>query len=285
MANNTVLNRLFTIASLHDIVENPDNPVYKEILEKYTKCNESNYFITNEEAFSSIYTYLKKNYRNEYYYKNTILNRLLLGAHSISTTTALTQIPISASKADFVMINGKAVVYEIKTELDNLERLESQIKNYYKAFDHVCVVTCDEYAEVLLSRFADLPVGIYTISDSEYIRHIKEPQLNNADLDSSVIFKVLNKSEYESIIQSFYGSLPQTTQVMYYRECRKLFLDIPKEKQYTAFLKELKKRNSIQDKQMFLDVPYELKALVYFSHFSKSDYSTLNNFLSTQIGG
>lgn len=285
MANNTVLNRLFTISSLHDIVENPGNSVYTEILEKYISYNTSDYSITNKEAFSSIYTYLRKHYRNEYYYKNTILNRLLLGAHSITTTTALTQIPISTSKADFVMINGKAVVYEIKTELDNLERLESQIENYYKAFDHVCVVTCEEYADVLLSRFVDSSVGIYTISHSEYIKHIKEPTKNDTSLDSSVIFKVLNKPEYESIIQSFYGYLPQTTQVMYYRECRNMFLNIPIEKQYAAFLKEIKKRNSIHDKQMFMDIPYELKALVYFSHFSKSDYSKLNDFLDTQIGG
>ena len=44
-------------------------------------------------------------------------------------------------------LNGKAVVYEIKTELDNLERLESQISDYYKAFDHVAVVTCIENVE------------------------------------------------------------------------------------------------------------------------------------------
>ena len=60
----------------------------------------------------------------------------------MNTTTALTEIPIAKSKADFVLINGKAVVYEIKTELDNFDRLENQINDYYKAFDHVAVVTC-----------------------------------------------------------------------------------------------------------------------------------------------
>ena len=85
--------------------------------------------------------------RNEYYYKITLLNKLLLGIHSVNTTTALTEFPIAKSKADFVLINGKAVVYEIKTELDNLERLESQISDYYKAFDHVAVVTCIENVE------------------------------------------------------------------------------------------------------------------------------------------
>ena len=76
---------------------------------------------TNSELVSEIYNILKTEYRNEYYYKNTLLNKLLLGIHSVNTTTALTEIPIAKSKADFVLINGKAVVYEIKTELDNLE--------------------------------------------------------------------------------------------------------------------------------------------------------------------
>ncbi|MBU5889902.1 sce7726 family protein, partial [Vibrio cholerae O1] len=77
--------------------------------------------------------------RNEYFYKNTLLNKLLLGKHSLNTTTAITEIPINKSKADFILINGKAVVYEIKTGLDSFERLESQIEDYFKAFVNVYV--------------------------------------------------------------------------------------------------------------------------------------------------
>lgn len=40
---------------------------------------------------------------------------------------ALTELPIGDSKADFIMINGRGVVYEIKTDLDNLNRLNSQL--------------------------------------------------------------------------------------------------------------------------------------------------------------
>ncbi len=61
----------------------------------------------------SLYNYLKV-YRNEYFYKNTILNKLLLGRHSINTTTALSEMPIGKSIADFILLNGKGVVDEIK---------------------------------------------------------------------------------------------------------------------------------------------------------------------------
>ena len=45
---------------------------------------------------------------------------------------ALTELPVGDSKADFIMINGRGVVYEIKTDLDNLLRLENQIRDYYR---------------------------------------------------------------------------------------------------------------------------------------------------------
>lgn len=62
---------------------------------------------------------MDKEYRNEYFYKNTIFNQLLVQKHDLYNTAALTELPIADSKADFVMINGKGVVYEIKTDLDN----------------------------------------------------------------------------------------------------------------------------------------------------------------------
>ena len=94
-----------------------------------------------------------------------MLNKLLLGVHSVNTTTALTEVAIAKSKADFVLINGKAVVYEIKTELDNLERLSSQVDDYYKAFDHVAVVTYEKNLQQLQKVLdsIDKPVGIYVL--------------------------------------------------------------------------------------------------------------------------
>lgn len=282
MANNLIINRLFTIASFQMLVNELDTSVYSTIKRKYI---DTSVRYTNSEIISIIYRYMRQTYRNQYYYKNTILNKLLLGVHSINSTTALTEIPISTSKADFVLINGKAVVYEIKTELDNLDRLDGQIQNYYKAFDHVCVVTCDEYSKILLDKFGDTNVGIYVLSKKETIKRLKEPIKYTNNLNATEIFKILNKPEYEKIIKSYYGELPQVTQVKFWNTCRDLFNNIPLSYAYEAFLKILKERNKVSNKKMFNDVPYELKALVYFSQYQESDYSKLKKFLSLEIGG
>ena len=282
MSNNLMLNRLFTLAAFHNLIEHPESSLYSTIIDKY--INQST-IETNKDVIAQIYNYLRHQYRNQYFYKNTILNKLLLGVHSINTTTALTELPIAKSKADFVLINGKAVVYEIKTELDNLERLESQISNYYKAFNHVCVLTCDSYAENLMQRFNDSPIGIYVLSSKETIQRLKEPDEHNDALDPSIMFKILNKPEYEDILMKHYKELPIVSQVKYYNECKKLFMDIELQKAYKLFLRTLKNRNMVNNRKQFDNVPYELKSLVYFSQYTDLDYENLNKFLSTKNGG
>ena len=280
MGNNLVLNRLFTQASFQQIIQDHDDSFFVSVLHKYNILADS-----NEDAIKQIYKYLSTSYRNEYFYKNTILNKLLLGVHSLNTTTALTEVPVANSKADFVLINGKAVVYEIKTEHDNLDRLDSQIESYYKAFDRVCILTCDSYADTILEKYRDSDIGVYLLSEKNTIRRMKEPTKNDENIDLSCVFKILNKSEYEKIIFDYYKQLPNVTPVKYYKACKSMFINIPFDIAYSSFLVQLKLRNYIPNKDEFYLVPYELRSLVYFSKYDKKQYNILNKFLCSKIGG
>ena len=282
MSNNTMLNRLFTISTLQKLINNNDNEILLKTSEKYLSRSQ---FATNLDCIANIYLYMNKNYRNQYYYKNTILNKLLLGVHSINTTTALTEIPISSSKADFILINGKAVVYEIKTELDNLERLDSQINNYYKAFDHVCIVSCESNVDYLLKKYDGTSVGIYVLTKKNTLRRIKEPKKDNTHINYDEMFRILNKAEFESIIKCFYGNLPKVSPVRYYSECKEMFRLIPKEIAYKMFIEQLKTRNKITAINKFNNVPYELKYIAYFSNYNNKQYDLLQKFLVSTIGG
>ena len=277
------LNRIFTRNMLRHFIDGKVDNVYYSVIRRYINDADQK---NNGELISEIYCELKKNYRNEYFYKNTLLNKLLLGVHSVNTTTALTEVAIAKSKADFVLINGKAVVYEIKTELDNLERLSSQIEDYYKAFDRVAVVTYEKNLQQLQKVLDDInkPVGIYILKKNGRLSTIREPQQYTNSLDKETIFKLLRKSEYETIIARQYGYLPDVTQFRYYSACKKMFLQIPLEEEYSFVLKVLKKRMQLK-KEEFIKVPYELKFLVYFMELTYEDYQKLEVFLESQYGG
>ena len=280
--NNFILNRIFTRNTISDLLKDNENIVYTSTVKRYINNTES---LLNKNVFSEIYEFMMKYYRNEYIYKNTLLNKLLLGRHSLNTTTALTEVPVEKSKADFILINGSAIVYEIKTELDTLDRLKGQLDNYYKAFKKVCVITSDSNFERVNLILENTNVGICTLTKRNTISTKKEPISDTSKLNSNSMFKILRKKEYERIIKLHYGELPEVKQVEYYKECLRLFNNIGVESAYKYMLVELKKRNKIEISEFKNKVPYELKFLVYFSNFKNRDYLVLEEFLNNEFRG
>ncbi|GGJ94029.1 hypothetical protein GCM10007063_15710 [Lentibacillus kapialis] len=279
-SNHVLLNRVFNHRTFHGLINGKTNKVFTACLQRYVNKSRP---AKNIELISNLYRYLAKHYRNEYFYKNTLLNKLLLGRHNMNTTTALAELPINTSKADFVLINGYATVYEIKTDLDSFDRLETQLNDYYHAFNKVFVVTSESNVDRLTNILKDTSTGICVLTSRNTISERKPAITDNRFLHHASMFKVLRKYEYESILHSHYGYLPTTTQVKYYKECFNLFEQININIAYCYMLNELKKRN-IKEKEQFRNVPYELKYLAYFSGFKASDYGKLHDFLNKTRG-
>ncbi|MDX8046633.1 sce7726 family protein [Gracilibacillus sp. S3-1-1] len=280
MSNNNILNRVFTQSIFQELINQNENSLFDTCVRKYLTIGN---YIQYNDLIKEMYNYLSKQYRNEYFYKNTLLNKLLLGRHSINTTTALTEIPISKSKADFILINGKAVVYEIKTELDTFDRLDSQITDYFKAFDHVCVVTSESQYNKVQKILNGSKVGICVLTKRNTISTRKEPITDTSQLDHVTMFKILRKQEYERIILEYYGELPRTVPVKYYKECLNMFSNIEINTAYKYFINILKERSKLV-KEEYEKVPYELKFLMYFSNYNKNDYAKLFSVLNKNWG-
>jgi hypothetical protein len=285
--NTSILNRFFTQRVIRDLIASGTNEVYETVVRRYINDPKSK---SHGEIISEIYERIGKEKRNEYFYLNTLLNKLLTRRHNVLTTTALSQIWIGQAKADFVMINGWGQVYEIKSELDNFERLERQLHEYYKAFSLVSVVTAaHEFSRVerVLSSFADIGgfVGVCTLTgkDTRSKKLSKGPQECNDFLDHTCIFKLLRKHEYENIIVTRFSELPKTQPVFLYKACLERFREIPMLEAQNLAFKELKKRNKIE-KSIFERVPDELKSVVYFSDLSR-DVMGLNHMLETNYRG
>lgn len=276
-----LMGRIVYMASVVEISKIFTKQNLKKIISDDTRINSLTMSSTKDlyDTFERLYKQLLRHYRNEYVYKNTLFNKLVLGTHSLNTTSAIVELPIVDSIADFILFNGKAVVYEIKTELDSLDRLEGQLANYYKAFDIVNVVISERHYESVMQRLADTPVGVIVLTQKMTLSVKKEALRFNRDLDKSVWFSILRKYEFESIVKNYYGYLPETTDFEYYSACKELFIDIDISTLYKAFITCLKNRNlhKYDDSQMKL-LPNSLRSLVYFSKFSKSEYRQLAHF-------
>lgn len=241
--------------------------------------------ITYEEYINIAYKQLSKHYRNEYYYKNALLNRRLLGVHSINTAVALAELPVGKSIADFVLLNGDAVVYEIKTELDDFSRLQDQLQDYYKAFKNVYVVTAESKIDHLKGILADSPAGIIALRKNGSLSHpIKECQSYSKLLEHITLFKLLRKQEYLRITEELFDGIPNVKPVFLYDACFNLFKILDLKVAYEVVMGQLKLRD-IQEKEEFRKVPEPIKGLAYFENLSKKEYGKLFTLLKKQMGG
>lgn len=211
-------------------------------IDKYLQYLELNKGATRKDALEALYSYLLSEYRCEYVYKNFITKKILFGRHSLNTSTLLNEFRVGSSLADLVLINGKSVVYEIKTELDTPERLEDQLADYRKAFAQIYLVTHHSLTDKYLSILRDDDVGVIALTNNFTLSEVREAKEETKHLDITTMFKSLRKEEYSNIIESQYGEVPEVPNMYYFKECLKLAKKINPERFHRLMSTELKKR-------------------------------------------
>ncbi len=143
------------------------------------------------EIFNEI---ILKHYPNEISVKSNFINHVLFKSNNHVT---IFELPVGNSRIDLCKINGSSVAYEIKTDLDNLTRLNKQLKDYLEIFEKVYVI-CSLNKLPIIEKEVLTSCGIYTYSISKYGNY-KFHHFRNAELSKNLNCKkqldILRKRE------------------------------------------------------------------------------------------
>jgi len=279
--NNLILNRFFSKKMLDNLLSKSDTRLFNTVIRRYVKEPNGKQY---SQLISEVYAYINKEYRNEYFYKNTLINKLLFKKHNYLKTAVLTELPIAKSKADFIMINGKGVVYEIKTELDNLDRILNQVDDYYKAFSEVVIVTHSANIERICDILPEY-VGIIELTKRGALKTFRNSIKHSENLDYNVIFKILRKTEFESILCKRNKQLPIISEFKYYKESLELIKEIDINELQMEMLKQLKTRTNIETVEFSLEFSEELRFLLYFHQGAVKNKDEVRKLLNQNYGG
>lgn len=279
--------RLVNLTAFKKLTMDSNQSAYIRQLKKYSNWGsivpENKPYIL-QDLIDYSYELLVNHYRNEYVYKSTLLNDFVLKQYSINNTIILNEFRVNNSIADVVLINGTNKVFEIKTELDNLERWDSQVIDYYKVFSEVYLVTHHS----IYKKYAPLlqyTVGILIYTEEGNIEEKRKAKIVNTYLDIPTMMATLRKAEYMKLVRSLVGFVPDATPVYMYTECLKVLLQFtPKEVQvaYQEILKQRisKKKNLLINEGVF---PKSFNYSYYNLNINKKSYITLNNNLNKKI--
>lgn len=275
------LAKIFSRKVIIDLARNGESGYLNEILVNsgFVKFLGSDFKLI--DIFDAVYNYLSKAYRSEYIYKNAIANKILLGRHSLNTSFMLTEFRVGSCKADVAIFNGTSNVYEIKTELDSLERLAKQVAEYQNFFDKVQIITAPSQTNKI-SKSVEPSIGILELTPRNTIKTIQQAKSGKKRVSPETIFDSLRKSEYLSIIEKHYGTIPKVPNTQIYKECKILFNKISPELVHDLMVPLLKQRGNSQCLKHFIEsVPYSLKAIALNSCLKESEANSFINKLNS----
>lgn len=131
--------------------------------------------------------------------KELVINHLLKkNIHDI----AIPEVSIGKNnsvRSDIFALNGDITIYEIKTELDTLARLDNQLK-YYKQYANKIYVVVDK--KFLDKLNIDINIGIYELKNNT-IKLIREAK--HIELPTDNYLDYWWTKEYKEILRGFTG--------------------------------------------------------------------------------
>lgn len=253
---------------------------YKDFFENI--CKKSNFFLEENSLLNNLdflYLKLKKEYRCEYVYKNVITNKILLGRHSLNTSTLISELNVEKSKADIVILNGTSTVYEIKTELDNLNRLENQIEDYLKCFDKVYVVTTFDNIIKLKEKLRE-EVGLIEYTKRDTLKEHRKAKSNKKNINKDVLFSLFRQYEMLNVIKKMGYDIPDVHPRYLKNECRKIFSKLSNEEAHKIAIEEIKKRKLLQEQKEIIEkAPESLKFFFLAEKLNKKQCKFLSEML------
>lgn len=222
------------------------------------------------DYLAKIYGVLKRNFRNEYVYKNELINSFIKHKYCTSDTVILNEFGTGRSIADIAMFNGTSKAFEIKSERDSDKRLLNQLNDYQSLFEECFVVVPVELHEKYLS-IIDEHVGLIALehSDSGSIKlHQVRPAQKNETVDVDILMQSVRATEYKWMVEQLCGQLPDVTCFRMFDACKDILSSATSDQLHALFNEAVKHRksfiSSLEDKaanvrQMFLSLNVSAK--------------------------
>lgn len=276
--------RLFSASVIKSLAEAGVSPLFSRLVKEAGVAKSLLPHEPIKNVFEMAYRLLQeKSNRHEYVYKSAIAHKILLGKHSLRTATMLTEFRVGTSKADVVILNGTSTVYEIKSERDNLDRLESQLNDYKKVFARINIITGHSHLQHVLESTAQ-DVGILLLNDRFQISTIRESQNNVTQLCPIAIFESMNSKEALRILAKFKRPIPAVPNTLLHKALKEEFAQMDPQSLHDEMVSILKtSRKSDAAINHLCLLPKSLQAAAIAARLNPKNHIRLIESLDTPL--
>lgn len=236
------------------------------------------------DTFESAFEILKvAGRRDEYVYRAAISHKILMGTHSLQSASMLNEFRAGSCKADLVILNGTATVYEIKSERDSLSRLANQVENYKRVFAKVNVIASESHVDGVLATVPE-DVGVMCLSRRYRISTVR----NAVDCPQRVcpvtVFESLRLAEAIAILKALGVPVPNVPNTQRHAALRTLFAELDPATLHVEMVRTLKRTRNLAPLGELVDqLPNSLQAAALSIPVRRSDHNRLVTAVATPL--
>ena len=234
--------------------------------------------------FDAAFSFLEKEgYRDEYIYKAALTRTILLGTHSLRTASMLNEFRVGECKADLVILNGTATVYEIKSERDSLSRLERQVTAYAKVFARVYVIAGENHVNGVINSVPS-DVGIMKLNSRHGISILREAADRPERISPVAIFDSIRTLEASKILELQGVLVPVVPNTELRSALRQLFIKLSPRVAHEGMVQVLKETRKLLPLSDLVDnLPISLQTAALSVPLRKLDHMRLVSAVNTRI--
>lgn len=280
----SAISRIFSSSVFREIAKKGRSATFARLFVQTGLDDVCRRHATVADGFDAAFKVLKRaGQRDEYIYRAALTEKVLLGTHSLRTASMLTEFRAGACKADVVILNGTATVYEIKSERDSLSRLSNQTANYRKVFAAVNVIASGDHLDGVLASVAD-DVGVLCLSKDYRIKTVRRAEANPSRICPVTLFESLRATEAKAVLKLLGRKAPQVPNTCAHAETRKLFAHLDAEDVHRAMVTVLKKSRDLAPlSHLVLGLPKSLHPAALTIRLQRREHSRLLTAMSAPL--
>lgn len=278
------ISRLFSSSVIREMARNGRSPLFVRLANQSHLLNSlpASEYVYN--VFESAFSFLQQvGYRHEYIYKAALTRKILLGRHSLQTASILNEFRVGECKADIVILNGTATVYEVKSERDSLARLVRQVDAYSQVFARVYVIAAESHVAAVFGLVPE-GVGVLCLNSRQQISTLREAVDRPERTSPAAIFDSIRTDEARLILLSHGISIPVVPNTILNSALRQLFIKLSPCEAHDGMVRVLKKtRNLLPLSDLVAKLPCSLQTAALLIPLRKLDHSRLVAAVNTRL--
>ena len=283
-AQLSALTRLFSATVFREMAKKGRSGLFRRLLGQTDLIERVGPCATVGDIFDSAFNILKiAGHRDEYIYRAAISQKVLMGTHSLRTASMLNEFRVGSCKADLVILNRTATVYEIKSERDSLARLVNQVENYKRVFAKVNVIASEGHIDGVLNTIPD-DVGVMCLSKRYRITSVREAADRPERICPVTVFESLRMAEGIAILRAMGVAVPEVPNTRKHTAMRELFATLDPVAVHAEMVRTLKRTRDLAPLGDFVDrLPKSLQAAALSVSVRRSDHSRLIDATATPL--